>query len=259
MVVREAEPIRRAVPPPTDRGFVRPPPPPRRVEKKEPEVVIPKVEVVREIQRPLAEKALKKETVMISTATQPPNDSRGFVHKRIIRGAIGLVTGGPTAAITGFVAGNGKSAGESAKFGGPGTALAVRAPEAAKCMWPARIDPISGKCRVFAGAQPGPDVGGQVIMGRHGAAMMPGNLVVNRAVCLRGMVVGDDGLCYNRSQISNKKRMWPRGRRPLFTGGEMRAVQIASRVATRMTHMATRLQDQGLIKKPIARRPRKKK
>ena len=72
------------------------------------------------------------------------------------------------------------------------------------------------------------------------------------------MVVANDGLCYNRSQISNKERMWPRGRRPLLTGGEMRAISIASRAAGRLTRTAVRLQDIGLIKKPVARKPRKK-
>ncbi len=89
--------------------------------------------------------------------------------------------------------------------------------------------------------------------------MTPGSRIVDRAVCLPGMVVAKDGLCYNRSQIKNSERMWPRGRRPLLTGGDMRAISIAARAASRMTRTAVRLQEIGLIKKPIARKPRKKK
>jgi len=101
--------------------------------------------------------------------------------------------------------------------------------------------------------------GGEVIMGRHGAAMVPGSMIVDRAVCLKGMVVGDDGLCYNKSQIKNSERQWPRGRRPLLTGGEMRAISVAARASARITRTAVRLQDLGMIKKPVARRPSKKK
>jgi len=36
-----------------------------------------------------------------------PNDQRGFVHKRILGGVVGLVTGGPTAAAAGFLRGGG--------------------------------------------------------------------------------------------------------------------------------------------------------
>jgi len=97
------------------------------------------------------------------------------------------------------------------------------------------------------------------VMGRYGAALQPGSKIIDRAVCLRGMVVADDGLCYNRSQIKNSERMWPRGRRPLLTGGDMRAISIASRAADRLTRTAVRLQDIGLIKKPVARKRPKKK
>lgn len=41
------------------------------------------------------------------TDFQPPNDSRGFVHKRLLGGAIGLITGGPGGAIGGFLGGGG--------------------------------------------------------------------------------------------------------------------------------------------------------
>lgn len=100
---------------------------------------------------------------------------------------------------------------------------------------------------------------GQAVMGRYGAALTPGSKIVDRAVCLAGMQLGDDGFCYNRGSIRNSQRMWPRGRRPLLTGGDMRAISIASRAAARLTNTAVRLQEMGLIKKPVARKRLKKK
>ena len=100
---------------------------------------------------------------------------------------------------------------------------------------------------------------GGAVMGRYGAALTPGSRIIDRAVCLRGMQLGNDGLCYNKGQISNKERMWPRGRRPLLTGGDMRAISIASRAGRRLENTAIRLQEIGLIKKPVARKRAKKK
>lgn len=137
------------------------------------------------------------------------------------------------------------------------------------CVFPTRPDPVTGECKVFLGDRPGRDtrplpIGpgvatGGAVMGRYGAALEPGSRIIDRAVCLRGMQLGDDGLCYNRGSIKNSERMWPRGRRPLLTGGEMRAISIASRAAGRLTRTAVRLQEIGLIKKPVARKPRHKK
>jgi len=95
---------------------------------------------------------------------------------------------------------------------------------------------------------------GEATMGRYGSALVPGNHVVNRAVCLRGMLLGNDGLCYNKGQISNKERAWPRGRRPLLTGGDMRAISTAARAGRRLEGATKRLQKIGLMKKPSSRR-----
>ena len=138
------------------------------------------------------------------------------------------------------------------------------------CIFPFRM--FEGKCvPPFLGDRPGPDrpsggggiVGtgapvGDAVMGRFGAALTPGSRIIDRAVCLRGMVLATDGLCYNRSQIKNSERMWPRGRRPLLSGGDMRAISIAARAASRLTRTAQRLQEIGLIQKPIVRKRRKK-
>jgi len=89
---------------------------------------------------------------------------------------------------------------------------------------------------------------GEAMMGRFGAGMVPGSMMVDRAVCLRGMQLGIDGLCYNKGQITNKQRMWPRGRRPLLTGGDMRAIGIAARAGSKLERTTTRLRGLGLMK-----------
>jgi len=116
-------------------------------------------------------------------------------------------------------------------------------------------DPVDGKCKFALGEQVGRDdtPPGDVVMGRYGAGEVPGNMVVNRAVCRPGMVVGDDGICYNRSQLKNSEREWPRGRRPLLTGGDMRAIATAARAGRRLERTTKRLQKIGMMKKPAAR------
>lgn len=113
----------------------------------------------------------------------------------------------------------------------------------------------AGNCRTptsgeFGGEQFGV---GEAVMGRYGAALEPGSQIIDRAICLRGMQLGDDGLCYNKSQITNKQRMWPAGRKPLLTGGDMRAISIAARAGRRLEGATKRLQRLGMMKKPTTR------
>jgi len=157
-----------------------------------------------------------------------------------------------------------KAQGQRAKFGDGGggvPALAVGGP----CSDPRLIRAPDGHCvapgsghhaRHFDGNGGGAPVG-DAVMGRYGAALQPGSMMIDRAVCLRGMRLGNDGLCYNKTQISNKQRMWPRGRRPLLTGGDMRAISIASRAGTRLDATAGKLRGMGLMKQ--LPKPRKQK
>ena len=103
------------------------------------------------------------------------------------------------------------------------------------------------------GGQPGTPVG-DAVMGRYGAALQPGVVMIERSVCLPGMNLGDDGLCYNKGAITNKQRMWPRGRQPLLTGGELGAIGIASRAGAKMDRAAKRLRALGMMKPLPARR-----
>ena len=112
----------------------------------------------------------------------------------------------------------------------------------------------AGNC-IFPGSPRGAEVfGGNAILGQYGAGMVAGSEIIDRATCLRGMVLGNDGVCYNRSQIRNNQRMWPAGRKPLLTGGDMRAISTAARAGKRMDVATKRLQKMGMMKKPATRR-----
>jgi len=175
-----------------------------------------------------------------------------------------------------------KQLGRGAKFGGAefagisrafGRGTRARSLAAAgaepDCKFPKRFDPRTGMCRVFLGEESGRDRPrdererartrevapvGDAVMGRFGAGLEPGVEVIERSVCLTGMILGEDGLCYNKGQISNTQRMWPRGRRPLLTGGDMRAISIAARAGKKVEATTKRLQGLGMIKKPAPRR-----
>ena len=151
-----------------------------------------------------------------------------------------------------------KTLGASLKFpgfgpggGGGGFAPIVPGivPTAGPCDFPMVRD-SAGRCRTptsgeFGGEQFGV---GDAVMGRYGAALQPGSQIIDRAVCLAGMQLGDDGLCYNKGAITNKQRMWPRGRRPLLTGGDMRAIGIAARAGSKMDRTTKRLRALGMMK-----------
>ena len=121
------------------------------------------------------------------------------------------------------------------------------------CDPPLRRDPTTDLC-VYPGSPVGAGAfGGEAIMGQYGAGMVAGSQIIDRATCGRGMQLGNDGVCYNKSQISNKQRMWPAGRKPLLSGGDMRAISIAARAGRRMELATKRLQKMGMMKKPVRR------
>lgn len=135
-------------------------------------------------------------------------------------------------------------------FGGNG--------QAGPCTDPDLVRNPQGQC-----VSPGSPFGartltGEPVLGIYGAGIRPGSMIIDRAVCGKKMQLGDDGICYNKSQISNKQRMWPAGRKPLLTGGDMRAISVASRAGKRMDAATARLRKLGMMKKaPATRRPTK--
>jgi len=222
-----------------------------------------------------------------------PGDQRGFLHKSFIGKFVGgvakkVISSTPIGAAitTGVGIGSSifgrsrsrnqvaqKQRGLDLKFanGGP-PAFAAPISTVARFNPPRRIAPPSfggsgpcdfpmvrdsaGNCRTpTSGELGGEQFGvGAAVMGRYGAALEPGSQIVDRAICLRGMQLGDDGLCYNKNQITNKQRMWPAGRKPLLSGGDMRAISIAARAGRRLEGASKRLQRLGMMKKPATRR-----
>ena len=164
-------------------------------------------------------------------------------------------------------------------FGGPAPVLIARRPPPlsvvgggdTECVFPMRWDPRTQSCKVFIGVESGRDRPrdvreaeararerapvGDAVMGQYGAALEPGVMSIERSVCLPGMQLAKDGLCYNKGAITNSQRMWPRGRRPLLTGGDMRAIGIAARAGAKLDRTTKRLRALGMMKKLPA--PRK--
>jgi len=216
-----------------------------------------------------------------------PTDERGFLHKS----ALGKFVGGvvkraiPVVGIGAEVVGTARSLIRRGRGFVPRTelgrgitelstmekrlAIGAKFPEIpgldlVPCRDPALVRASDGHCvapgsphhrRHFGGVEGGfTQPVGDAVMGRYGAALTPGSLIIDRAVCLKGMQLGDDGLCYNKSQIRNNQRMWPAGRRPLLTGGDIRAISIAARAGRRLEGATKRLQRLGMMKKPTSSR-----
>lgn len=192
-----------------------------------------------------------------------PNDRRGFIHKKLIGAVGGFLSGGPTGAISGFVTGGRKSPGRfpissfgpgQCPPGTPGCPPSLRGPVQ---------QPTSGIRGFIERALPFGRTGfedvpfGDAVVGQFGAGLEPAVYESTTRRCPRGAVLATDGLCYNRRDISNRNRMWPRGRRPLLTGGDMRCITIAARAGRRLETKTKQLRRMGMMK--ALPRPRKGK
>jgi len=219
----------------------------------------------------------------------PPNLERAFIHKKILKGVsklagvaatVGIPGAGAVSRVTSFFGGSRGGGFVPRTELGRGISLTTRSEKQAgarakglipdeilgqiPCLDPRLVRASDGHCvapgsghfREHFGGTSGVGVVpvGEAVMGRYGAGLRPGSMVIDRAVCLKGMQLGDDGLCYNRSQISNKQRMWPAGRKPLLSGGDMRAISIAARAGRRLEGATKRLQRLGMMKKPSSSR-----
>jgi len=96
--------------------------------------------------------------------------------------------------------------------------------------------------------------GGRAEAGRFGGGFTPDLRTMNVRSCGRGFVLASDGLCYHKRSLPNRDRAWPRGRRPLLTGGEMRAISKAAAAAGKLQRTTKRLQKIGMLPKPSSRR-----
>jgi len=218
-----------------------------------------------------------------------PNDRRGFVHKtigRIASSALGFIPGGNVIK-TGLDIGRTLIGGRG---GGGGGAFTPRPESDPGCPAPQFFRDQFDNCLVVPdqlapGSGPGscPDgtvwdargqfcvartspfgIGrgaaadfGQAVMGQYGAALEPAVRTTNTRLCPRGAVLGTDGLCYNKRDLKNSERAWPRGRRPLLTGGEMRCISIASSASKKLQRKQKQLQDMGMLPKPTRRKATK--
>lgn len=106
------------------------------------------------------------------------------------------------------------------------------------CTDPRTTDRGRGFCEFIGGPSGGT---GEATMGRFGAALEPSFETINKRVCLDGMVLGKDFLCYNKGSISNKERLWPKGRAPLLTGGQVNAIRIATAAKGKVARAAKQL------------------
>jgi hypothetical protein len=207
-----------------------------------------------------------------------PHDRRNFVHRRIIGGVTGFVTGGPLAAVSGFARPSPSAAPTADSSGAcppgmrntrgrapggpcvpamPAVAAASFAPPTA-CLPLQRKNPITGACEWFVGEQPGREPGGvgggEVVMGQYGAAETPDVTAVTTLNCRPGMILGKDNLCYNKRDLTNTERKWARGRRPLLTGGDRNAITRAARAAKAIQRTEKQLQKMGMLKSPTRRK-----
>jgi len=206
-----------------------------------------------------------------------PNERRNFVHKRLIGAVGGFLSGGPLGAATGFVKGGGGGAPQlqTQSFARPsarnarhcdavGRLTAAGIAAGATCggalTLPGHCEPgfvmgPDGFC-VFGSSPVGVSLGFQseAVMGQYGAGMNPVRRDIMTLDCLPGMVLGKDEICYNRRDISNKERKWPRGTRPLGTPGEMAALRKAASFGRRMETTVKRMQKIGVLKKAAPRR-----
>jgi len=204
---------------------------------------------------------------------QFPDTAFGFVHKRIFGGVKSFIGSGfnPLAAIGGFLAAPPKKVSHAHELAAPGhpahgpLAKAARslAPNPIGLGVPSIVAPANcqpplvrdtdGECR-FPGSPAdisvGGSMGGAAIMGRYGAALAPETESRIHRSCLPGMVLGDDSLCYNRSQIKNSERKYPKGRRPLLTGGDRNAITRAARAARAIQRTEKQLRKLGMLKSP---------
>jgi len=119
------------------------------------------------------------------------------------------------------------------KMNGNGTTTDMPA-NGAVCIWPAKKDPVTGKC--YLGTEVGPDrpAGdfGEAVTGAFGMpAIRPVQEQQVHLSCPAGMVLGKDSLCYPKQVLrrDSKFRKWRPGARPILTGGERRGIARAKR------------------------------
>lgn len=99
------------------------------------------------------------------------------------------------------------------------------------------FDPVKNRCVLGLGERPGPDR--MPSSNGTGAALHAGDhapFIVDRRtrLCLKGHVLGTDGVCHKKSDIRNSDREYPKPTRPIGTSGDINAVTKASAFGRRL-------------------------
>lgn len=193
-----------------------------------------------------------------------PNDERPFFHKKLLKfigGAASVLPipgiGAIGAAARAFSGGRGGPIPASfpprTNFAGAVPGGKVTGP----CLPGTVPDPMGrGFCVTPTSPLGASTLGGETMEGRFGPAMVPGSVLRDVATCDRGMVLGKDGLCYDR--LPNRDRLYPRGRRPLLTGGDMKAISRARRAGNRLANAKSDLVAIGMLKPAPSKRRKKR-
>jgi len=155
-----------------------------------------------------------------------------FVHRRIGRAAASFIGGGPVAAVSSFLSpggGNGARRHAEIRRSTSRADFSVPVPKSMPCIWPARIDPSTGLCRVYVGEIAGPDTGEVPRTANGGRPVVsPGARPITRLFCPKGYILNTQNMCEWGLARNAKARKWRPGRKPLFTGGDLNAISKAA-------------------------------
>jgi hypothetical protein len=90
--------------------------------------------------------------------------------------------------------------------------------------------PPGGKPAVTGQTQTptGADGYGPAVKGWYGVGLTPRVEMVTARRCPRGMALGKDGVCYDRTRLRKSDREWVPPRKPLLTGGDRAAIAKAA-------------------------------
>ena len=194
---------------------------------------------------------------MLLDRPERPAESRGFVHRRIGGAIGGLLTGGPVAALGGFLGGGSPVIPTGSTDFTPSRSLAStgagnggRPP--CPGVWSVRGP--NGQCIDLKALPPGGD---PALTTRDPRANgMPFDAVTHHphepfldAVtvrrCPKAHVLSWQGLCVSKKEIKNSDRMYPKPPRPLGTRSELKAVRVASSFGKRLKMNEKRLAKLG--------------
>ena len=167
-----------------------------------------------------------------------------------IQGAIGAKVGGGStvdvilAGVGAALADGGGSEVPSGSNLVPGATGGGNCPSGTISIFGKCIDVQPGGATAGAGLVVG---GGEAVHGYYGVGVAPAQRSIAVRDCPAGMVLGKDGICYNRAQLRKSERAHPPARKPLMTGGDLNAISRASSVARKLKRKNKELRKLGLL------------